>query len=60
MINKQIQKLISRIDNDEDCMRDIFKTLLYEIIEIRQILRKKKVKVYKRPTNNENDIIVGR
>jgi hypothetical protein len=62
-------KIIDEILNDtpsESLEKDLAVTQLKLLIDIRQFLRKlyqnipRKTKVYKRPTNNNNDIIVGK
>jgi hypothetical protein len=62
-------KIIDEILNDtpsESLEKDLAVTQLKLLIDIRQFLRKlyqnmpRKTKVYKRPTNNSNDVIVGK
>jgi len=54
-----IEGIISDLENEtENSMKDALKTILTELVRIRNIVEKKP-KVYTEPTNNKNDIIVG-
>ena len=64
--DEEVFKAIEKIKNeDEQALGDALKTLLLIVLDIRQFLRKmyknmpKKAKVYKQPTGNKKDIIIG-
>jgi len=62
----EIFKRLKEIDNeDEKALANALKSLLLIALDTRQFIRKmyknmpKKTKVYKQPTGNKKDIIVG-
>ena len=61
----QVIEAVAKDENLETLNREIAITKLKLLVDIRQFLRKmyknmpKKVKTYKRPTNNKNDVITG-
>ena len=62
---KMIEKLNSSEDVNENVMKDVMVVKLKLLLDIRQFLRKmyknlpKNPKVYKRPTGNSKDVVVG-
>jgi len=64
--DEEIFKAIDDMKNeDEKALENALKTLLLAVLDTRQFIRKmyknmpKKTKVYKQPTGNKKDIIVG-
>lgn len=66
--DEDILNILKRLDdpNDETSFQDAIKTMLIVATDTRRFLRKinknmqdQKVKVFKKPTGNEEDIIVG-
>lgn len=65
--DEQITNVLKRLDdvNDETALSDAIKTLLIVTADTRRFLRHvykempKKTKVYKKPTGNKEDIVVG-
>lgn len=61
-----IFKAIESVNNDnEQALKDAIKTLLFVTLDTRQFLRKiyknmeKRPRIYKKPTNNKNNIVFG-
>ena len=64
MEEKNIEQIIEDLDNEtENSMKVALKTVLLELVRMRKLLENKKCgcqKVYTQPTDNPEDIIVGR
>jgi len=66
MALKTIDDLLSGESSDENVMKEALVTQMRLLVDIRVFLRKifknlpQKPKVYKRPTGNKKDIIVGK
>lgn len=63
----EIMDAVNAIDNDDElALKKAIRTTLLALVDTRKFIRKiyqdmpKKSKVYKKPTNNSGDVIVGR
>jgi hypothetical protein len=59
-MNKLIKRIRTSFYDDEQIMKDALIYIIKELAEIKKLLTPKQQKVYKQPTNNSIDIIVGK
>jgi len=59
-MNKLIKRIRTSFYDDEQIGQDTLIYIIKELAEIKKLLTPKQQKVYKQPTNNPKDIIVGK